>query len=180
MAVVNTDAVLRKVQAYTETPAGKKKVQNFIKQAKVAHIRLSSGQVIHTPEEAAGKFIEVLHNSIDSSGLSSGAISAVSDIEHGAAQSIGENKWVIDVYFKGDLSRPSLDDERYDGIDDIVALFNNGVDHRMHPVHGDWHGKETWSKTVIPGSHFIEQAIRDFMGNYATEYNVIDISVQGL
>ena len=47
----------------------------------------------------------------------------------------------------------------------------------MRPVHGMWHGHETWSRTVIPGAHFVDNAVSSFMGNYASEYNVIDISV---
>ena len=109
-----------------------------------------------------------------------GAIEAISDISHGSAHMIGDNIYLIDVFFVGDMSRPSLDESKYGSINDIVALFNNGVDHTMRPVHGLWHGKETWSRTVTPGTHFIEQAVSDFMGNYASEYNVINISVEGI
>lgn len=112
--------------------------------------------------------------------MSEGAIDAVSNIEHGSAHSVGHNTYIIGVYFVGDMTRPSLDEAKYGGINDIVALFNNGVDHTMRPVHGLWHGKETWSRTVIPGTHFIEQAVTDFMGNYASEYNVTNISVEGI
>ena len=42
---------------------------------------------------------------------------------------------------------------------------------------GIWHGQETWSRTVIPGAHFVDDAVSSFMGNYASEYNVIDISI---
>lgn len=59
----------------------------------------------------------------------------------------------------------------------MAALLNNGVDHEMNRVHGIWHGQETWSRTVIPGAHFVDDAVSSFMGNYASEYNVIDISI---
>lgn len=159
--------------------AGQAKTNEIVQKALLGNIRLQSGGSVHTPEEAASKFIEVLRHSIESSGLSEGAISAVSDIEHGSAHRIGDgNTYIIGVYFVGDLSRPSLDEAKYGGINDIVDLFNYGVDHKMRPVQGLWHGEEIWSRTVIPGTHFIEQAITDFMGNYASEYNVTDISIE--
>lgn len=154
-------------------------VQSQMKTAGARAIRAGVGGkngTVHTPEEAAAKFIEVLRSTIASSGLSAGAMGAVSEIDHTSAVPIGnDGTYSITVYFSGDASRPSLDEARYGGIDDIVLLFNNGVDHTMRPVHGYWHGEEVWSRTTIPGAHFIEQAVSDFMGNYATEYNVISI-----
>lgn len=180
MASINMASILAKSKAYVQSDAGQSKVNNVVNKVMLGNIRLQSGGNTHTPEEVAAKFIEVLRNSIDSAGLSDGAIGAMSNIEHSSAHSIGHNTYIISVYFVGDMTRPSLDEAKYGGIDDIVALFNNGVDHRMRPVHGEWRGHETWSKTVIPGTHFIEQAVTDFMGNYASEYNVTDISIEGI
>ncbi len=180
MASINMDSILAKAKAHMGSSAGQSKVNTVVSKVMLGNIRLQSGGTAHTPEEAASKFIEVLRGSINSAGLSEGAIGAVSNIEHGSAHSIGNNTYIIGVYFVGDMTRPSLDESNYGGINDIVALFNNGVDHTMRPVHGLWHGRETWSRTVIPGTHFIEQAVADFMGNYASEYNVINISVEGI
>lgn len=180
MAYINMESILAKAKAHMKSNVGQSKVDSVVSKIMLGNIRLQSGGTNHTPEEAATKFIEVLRDSISSAGLSEGAIRAVSNIEHSSAHSIGHNTYIIGVYFVGDMSRPSLDEAMYGGINDIVALFNNGVDHTMRPVHGLWHGKETWSKTVIPGTHFIEQAVTDFMGNYAYEYNVINISVEGI
>lgn len=180
MSVINMDSILSKAKTHMNSSTGQTKVNNIVSKVMLGKIRLQSQNITHTPEEAAAKFINVLRNSIGSSGLSEGAIDAISNIEHGSAHKIGENTYIIDVYFAGDMSRPSLDEATYGGINDLVALFNNGVDHTMRPVHGTWHGKEVWSKTVIPGTHFIEQAVTDFMGNYSSEYNVINISIEGI
>ena len=180
MASINMGSILAKAKASMESNTGQSKVNGVVNKAMLGNIRLQSGGNIHTPEEAAAKFIEVLRNSIEGTGLSEGAIEAISNIEHGSAHSIGHNTYIIGVYFVGDMTRPSLDEAKYGGINDIVALFNNGVDHIMRPVHGMWHGEETWSRTVIPGASFIEQAITDFMGNYSSEYNVTNISVEGI
>lgn len=184
MASINMDSILAKAKTYMRSD-GKSKVNIVVSKLMSGSVCPQSGKTVHTPEEAAAKFIEVLRNSIESSGLSAGAIEAVSNIEHSSAHQLGDsNTYIISVYFTGDLSRPSLDTDRYpNGIRDIVNMFNYGAPkdgHRMHPVHGEWHGNETWSRTVIPGAHFIEQAVTDFMGNYASEYNVTNISVEGI
>lgn len=177
MASINMDSILAKAKAHMATD----KRQNEIKQkASNAVLNGSASGNVHSIYEAAGKFISVLQSEIQSSGLSAGAMAAISQIDHGSAAPLGDGKYMIHIYFSGDSSRPSLDTAQYGGIDDIVLLFNNGVDHTMRPVHGMWHGHETWSRTVIPGAKFIESAIQNFMSNYASEYNVIDITANGI
>ena len=177
MSAINMNSILNKARSYINSKSGQARINSTLKEAMIKG-RTPSGKIVHTPEEAASKFIEVLRNSISSAGLSAGAIEAISDISHGSAHKIKDNTYIIDVYFAGDMSRPSLDEARYGSITDIADLFNNGVDHTMKPVYGFWHGKEIWSRTVIPGTHFIEQAVSDFMSNYASEYNVINISTE--
>lgn len=176
MAGINMGSILAKAQACMNTPKKQREVRNTIDQVVLGKMSIQQGMSVHTPEEAAAKFIEVLRNTIASSGLSAGAVNAISGLNHGSAHSIGNNQYIIDVYFDGDMSRPSLVPSKYGGINDLAELFDEGVDHEMRPVHGTWHGHETWSRTVIPGTHFMEQAISDFMGNYASEYNVISIT----
>lgn len=138
-----------------------------------------SGSSAKNPSLAAGKFISVLKDAISSSGLSNLAIEAVSNINHTEPIQIGDStRYIITVYFSGDLGRPSLNPQKYGGIDNIVLLLNEGVGHTMESVYGYWpsQGRNTWSKTTINGAHFIQQAITDFMGNYASEYNVVDIT----
>lgn len=181
MASINMTSILSKAGGYMNSTKGKNKTDTIISKAMLGSVKLTSSGSVHTPEEAASKFIEVLRRTIESCGLSANAIEAISQIEATAPTQIGDtNTFLIRVYFAGDLSRPSLDEATYGGISDIVALFNNGIDHTMRPVHGVWHGQDYWSRTTIPGTHFIEQAISDFQGNYAHEYNVIDISTEGL
>lgn len=177
MASINMDSILSKANTFLGSSSGMKK-RNVCAQ-EILSGKKNSGNFKHTPEEAASKFIEVLKNSIDTSGLSPNAISAISNIDYGDV-TIHGTTGTVKIQFVGDMSRPSLAPNVFDGIDDIVALFNNGVDHKMRGVHGTWHGKETWSRTVIPGTHFIEQAVSTFMGLYAAEYGVISIDVNGL
>lgn len=177
MSSINMSSILAKAQACMNTSKKKAEIRQIVNKVMLGQLTLQSGNGTHTPEEAAEKFIDVLYHEIESSGLSYNAISAISNIQHGTAHQYGDNTYIIPVYFVGDLSRPSLNEARYGSINDIAELFNYGVDHTMRPVHGEWHGKETWSRTVIPGTHFMESAVRDFLGNYGSEYNVVDIQL---
>lgn len=176
---IDMKSVLGKAKDFMESDEGEKRAADVKQKVMSGRVKLSSGQSIHTPEEAADKFIGVLRQAINSSGLSDGAIAAVSNIDHGDAHKVGNDEYDVYVYFTGDMYRPSLDEDRYGGINDIVSLFNDGAKGGapMHTVVGQWHEKTIRSKTVIPGTHFIQQAISDFMGNYASDYNVTSIEV---
>ena len=180
MSTINMQSILAKAQACMNTSEKQKEVGEFVDKAVLGQYTLQmSGAGNHTPEDAAEKFIEVLHKKMSSVGLSAGIINAIYNLNYTPATRIGNtNNYYITVYFADDLSRPSLDETKYGSIKDIAELCNDGVDHTMRGVHGVWHGEETWSRTVIPGTHFMEQAIVDFMGNYASEYNVEKISIE--
>lgn len=135
----------------------------------------------YTPQEAADKFIEVLHSSIESSGLTAEAMNAISDIEASAPVEIAPNVYSIDINFAGDMSRQSLAPEYpkfKDGISNIAKLLNHGVDKQMNPVYGIWPGHgHTMSKTIIKGAHFVESAVNQFMADYGQTYHVVDIKI---
>lgn len=161
------------VNTYLNTSAG---------QSVLGGVTIAGGE--QKAVEAADKLIATLHKTINSSGLSPSAIAAVSDISHSAATRVGGSassatgiQYKITVSFSGYLGRPSLDEARYGSIDDIVALLNNGVGHTMRPVHGTWNGKETWSRTTIPGAHFIESAVSEFISAYGSQYRITSYSI---
>lgn len=168
---------MSKAKACMNSPKKKQEVRKIIDGVISGRIVIENMSGTRTPARAAEKFIEVLKDTINSSGLSAGAASAISELSHGDPVETGEFTYKIKVYFSGDLHRPSLDPGTYGGIDDLAELFDVGVDHHMQPVHGQWHGHETWSRTVILGAHFIEQAVSTFMGSYAAEYHVKNITI---
>lgn len=174
---LNMDSILAKAKAAVE-PGGKAygRFQNTAKGVMLGTIKLKSGSTVHTPEEVATKFMQVLRGSIESSGLSANAQSAISDFECTSPIDMGNGTYLIKVYFDGDLSRPSLYPEKYGGLNDLAEMLNDGM-HAKNHVYGMWHGEYIRSRTVFPGTHFMEQAVSDFMGNYGTEYGVISCTL---
>lgn len=144
-----------------------------------------------SPLLAAAKFIEVLRNEIRSleatSGFADGklgatAVEALSQLDHGTPYKVGKYKYEIPVWFENGLRRDSLCPDEYDGIDNIAALLNSGYD-AGHVVYGIWLHHSPFNIPSLQhrsGAHFIENAIRDYMGNYASDYGVTNIEVDDI
>lgn len=179
-------SILKKAQVAMNTQAKKREVSQLVDRIMLGGFTVSTSQTgsIHTPEEAADKFISVLRQEILSHAgtnaadgdLGATAIEALSELDFTAPKNIGGNKYQIAIYFKNDLGRESLAPSSFpDGIQNIAALLNTGYS-AGHVVRGVWHGEDALSLRQRSGTNFIDNAIRDFMGNYAIDYGVIDIT----
>ena len=174
----NKSHIVEKCNAYFSSPAGLKNIEEIGQKKISGSTRSGSGGTnVCSPDDLADKLVSVLRKAMENSGLSENAMNSIGDISY-SVHKLSDGKYMITVYFTGDLTRPSLQPEKYGHIDDIVLLFNNGVDHAMRPIKGKWHGEEIYNRTVIPGLHFLEQAIIDFKGNYGSECNIVDIHIE--
>lgn len=186
MGSANINSILEKAKKYMNSPEGKKRADKHVSDA------MKSGEggqhlTITGMNMAADKFIEVLKNEIKShegsnyagGELGKTAISALMNLEHSQPVKVGENQYQIEVWFSNDLRRESLAPDEYpEGIDNIAALLNNGYA-AGHTVYGVWMGHWPWSIPSLPmrdGTHFIDNAIRTYMANYAGEYGVISVT----
>ena len=194
-------SIMDKLKKYTESDDFKKRIAAKTDEI-ILHGGGSSGSgsslTITGASGAAGKFIEVLQEEIRSleatSGFAAGklgstAVSALEKLEHGTPVKVGENQYQIEVWFSNDLRRDSLAPDEFDGINNSAALLNNGYkDHGKmmtnNPVYGVWMGHS--GSFNIPalrqrsGAYFIQNAIRNYMENYAAEYGVVDIKVDDI
>lgn len=102
--------------------------------------------------------------------------------------------YCIDIYFGDDLGRRSLYESKYpEGVDNIIALYNNGYDASAH-VYGWWDGHDVsptagpdvtyrsagvdgsvWvpSRKSLVGGKFIQDAVMQFMAKYGAQYGCI-------
>lgn len=184
---INWNSILGKAEVCMKTPKMKKSVQEKIDKYMLGGVSFSAanGKVVKSPAEAAATFINVLQDEILSH---QGAKYAHGDIDPSSINSLLQldcskpyrvgNQYYIDVYFSNDLHRKSLNPDRYDGVENIVALLNSGYSAR-HQTYGYWEsaGEKIASLANRNGTHFIEQAIRNFTENYASEYGITDIKV---
>lgn len=192
------NSIIKKAKKRIEQRDMQKQIENLIDGVflgTLGKMSFSSNNALckHTPYEAATKFIDVLQKEIESLGgisrddfangnLGETAISTLTKLNHGSPVKVGKFKYMIDVNFTEDLHRDSLD-SKYEGIDNIAALLNNGYEARG-TVYGIWighHNNQIISGIQIrDGAKFIESAIRNFMSNYAMDYGVIDIQVNDI
>lgn len=196
MTAIDMNSILAKAKKATSLPAFQKKIDSKVDTMLMRGGAIANGQgaIIYGTSMAAAKFIEVLQNEIQSHAISSGgggfsagglgatAIDALIKLEHGEPIKVGRNRYQIAVWFTDDLSRESLSPDKYQGVDNIAALLNSGYS-AGHQVYGIWkgHGDERRASLVErDGIHFIENAIRNYMANYAKEYGVIDIKVDDI
>ena len=195
MSTINMKSILDKAKACTASAKFQRQIE-----AKTDEIVLTGGGkglagkaiTIGGASMAAAKFIEVLQNEIRdleaSSGFAEGklghtAVSALEKLEHGSPRKIGKNKYQIEVWFSGNLHRDSLVPDEYDGIDNIAALLNKGYTANQ-PVYGVWMGHSgNFNIASLPqrsGAQFIQNAVRNYMANYANEYGVLDIKIDDI
>ena len=179
MRQVGMGSILRKAEKTVKSKAFKQEQQAYVQDVLSGNVTVNVGNgSIHSATETAEKFIEVLRNHINTSGLSSNAAGALQDISYGDPVCNG-SMCTIKVLFDGDTHRDSLYPAGYPGgINHLEELLDQGVGHTMKPVYGEWHGEMIRSRTTIPGAHFIDAAIHDFMMRDGTEYNVVGINVE--
>lgn len=130
-----------------------------------------------SPDTIAYEFMAILYDYIQNSpNLGKNGKSALSKMEYTVIPvRDGVNK--IRVWFTTDPYRPSLVPEVYGGVHDIVLLLNDGVDHNMASVYGKWHGEYTYSKTQILGTHFLENAVNEFLAKRQKDYGIKEIEI---
>ena len=183
---INMSSIMGKVKAFSESPEGKRRIKECLeKYKKEGRTVTEAGSVLFNDEtmlEAAGKFINVLKDAArdallptvrDEESLDS-VMKHFDSLDYSAPVKMPDGSAVIYVYFKDDLHRDSLQPDKWDGVENIIAVLNNGYDkhENMGKVWGVWHGARVHALTERTGLRFIQQAIMDFNGNYGSEYNV--------
>lgn len=192
MPAINIGSIMNKVKAFSVSSRGKKQMDECIKKYAFSGRDVTAGGTKLTTEssmyEAVAKLKEMLIAAAQSAGLPESVMSHINSIESSGIVRLPNGACEIYLYFGGDLHRDSLYSDGYDGVQNIVAVLNNGY-HARDYVYGNWDshshigesvfdGDGTDSSTFIrsrkdrEGLHFIQQAIIDFNGNYGADYNV--------
>lgn len=83
---------------------------------------------------------------------------------------LGDNKYKLGVRINYEF-RPSLVPERYGGVTDMFALFNNGYVANSY-VYGMWHGSSIRSLVSRFPSHFIQDSVDELSDG--DSYKIVD------
>lgn len=200
MAGISLAAINKYLDDYAKSEEGKKRMGKVIADYRKHGVdKTAAGDEvadIETMKKVAEDFISILSMKAESyRGQGDGAM-PYSVVRHFNSLTCKEpvlqsdGSYSIDIVFQDDLSRESLD-RGYDtsgGIENIVALFNNGVKYQYH-VYGWWDGHEpigaeaiyrsgpnaksafVRSKKDRPGLHFIQEAVDEFEAKYKEKYD---------
>lgn len=199
MADINLDSIMSKVEAYARSAKGKLRMQECIdKYAAEGRGKTAGGGKVRTETDmwtAASKLIGVLRSTAQSHDLPASVMQHFDSLDCSKIYKMPDGSSVIYIYFGGNLHRDSLENDAtsYDGIDNIIALFNNGNDNASNYVYGWWNGHSPTGEAIARSLYtddfawvrskkdrgplkFIQQAVNDFNGNYGTDYNVTAIA----
>lgn len=199
---INMGAIMSKVSSYTQSAEGKGRMKEYIGQCR-SHGRFKThgGSTIITEDEmvsASGKMIQLIQEAGRAAGLPESVMNHLYGLEVSPITYQKDGSAVMYIYFSGDLYRESLEDgdggHTGDGINNIVALFNNGA-HASNFVYGWWNGHNptgasldraggdlkpgyAWvrSKKDREALHFIQNAVANFNENWGGLYNATAIA----
>ena len=180
MSFIDINSITKKAKDCINTPSVEKDIHN---NKKIQYL------ISKNINNAAIRFIETLQQEIrthlSSSGFENGALGStavdvLTKLSYSKPIKINENIYEIEVWFTDSLKRQSLEPDRYSGIENIAALLNNGYS-ASHSVYGLWnnHGQYK-SLQQREGTHFINNAIINYMLSYAKSYGVINIKINDI
>ena len=187
--MISDSDIMKKLNAYAKTPTGKKRMGTCLKKAQETGKPLASGEVVPSKKhmsEMASALVEMIRRRFPAS---------IADVGNTltATKPIRKSDGSYEVTLKfdhGSLHRDSLENDLgYDGIDNIVALFNNGY-HAKNYVYGWWNGHRPTGESVYrSGStqgeyawirsekerealQFMQEAVEEFNTVYGSKYDV--------
>lgn len=176
MAQINYDSIIDKVYDYAESSKGQdrmqKKITNYMMH-NVKHTKAGSRVITYRDMIDAGdKLVQHIRDSAHGCDLPPSVLAHFDSLKRGRAIKQPDGSFMMEISFTDDLSRPSLDPEKYGGVRNIVAIFNNGYPadasrtEAISHVSGWWHGKETVALPQRAGLYFMQDAVNDFNLNY--------------
>lgn len=200
---INMSSIMSKAKAFSESPEGKRRMKTCLeKYEKEGRTSTGAGDKLITEKmmlKAASKLIHMMKTTAASYNLPESVMKHFDSLKCSAPVKLNDGATVIYIYFEDDLHRDSLEDgsDYYggkfggytgEGINNIIALFNNGANAKDY-TYGWWNGHHatgdgvlrsgydndfawTRSKKEREALHFIQQAVMDFNTSYGAVYGV--------
>lgn len=182
---LSTGDIMSKLNAYAQSSEGQKRMNDKIRSYRngsdphvAATGKTYGGGSIMTERQmiaAAKELISMIKSAAASAGLPASVMEHVESLDYTYPFGLPDGSMGIQIYITDDPKRPSLYPEKYSGVDNIVAIFNNGYT-AGNSVYGKWHDKKIRSLDKRQGSFFMQKAVDAFMAAYG-DYDVsVDIN----
>lgn len=178
---LNASDLMSILNDYSKTADGKKKIDAKIKSyqngsdPKVsASGKTYGGGIIMTKKQmvnAAKDLLAMLRVAGAKEGLPDSVMEHIESFDYTLPCVTADGSFVIQIYMTDDPKRESLYQKKYDGVDNIVAVINNGYT-ASDVVYGKWHGKKAVSLDKRQGVFFMQKAIDSFNEKYGEKYNI--------
>lgn len=192
---INMGSIMRRVNAYAKSDDGKKKQQECIDDLiKSRKTTTASGQQLlslHMMEQAARELANEIIRTASKYELPDSVMKNIRSLSSTKPYLVSDGQYRVDLFFTDDLSRESLYDDGYDGVVNIIALFNNGYVAKDY-VYGFWDGHEPdgrgkhdpfrsdyangdfvyiRSLDARPELRLMQEAVSDFKAKFGKKYN---------
>ena len=176
MAIANMDSIRKKLEDWERSEKGQKKIQGTIdRYIRTNKSRTDTGGRVITKAEiknAAAKLVALVKSYARGYNLPESVIAHFDSLTVTSTAQTEDGSYAVEINFTDDLSRESLQPDKYGGVDNIIAIFNNGYpadrnrSEAISHVHGWWHNKETQALEYRPGLYFLQDAVNDFNESY--------------
>lgn len=174
-----------KINAWAKSPQGQAKIQGkLMEYAKKGISTTAAGTPLASREaltQAGNRMIDCLVKSGAGVDLPPSVMAHISQAS-ATDPRITPAGYEVCVTFYGDLHRDSLDtrpdSKNAGGLDNIVAMFNNGYEKGIASdyVYGEWHGENIRSRREREETRFIQTACEDFVKIYGKKYNIVSVT----
>lgn len=182
---INMASIMRKVNAFAKSSAGKKKIAGVTGGTGEGFVDLEARR--KEMIEASQEMLAILKKHAASAGLPASVMEHVESFAASAPSVNDDGSGSVAINMTSDPSRPSLCPERYGGVDNIVAIFNNGYEASNY-VYGNWANHEQTGKVSKgrtqegsayvrsrkqrDGLGFMQSAVAEFNASCGAKYNV--------
>jgi len=189
MATINFASINAKVRDYMNSPEGRRRAQEKLDEyINSGKDRTKAGSYVmnkHRMRRIADEFVNAVRTYGTASAISTGTgfsdpssvIELFQTMQISNVEKLDSQTYKVTINFTGDLSRPSLDATKYGGIDNIIALFNNGyAAPGAEYVIGSWHGGTISGNPFRDSGRFMQAAQRQIESKYASRDVIVELN----
>lgn len=182
MASINLGSILAKVDDWKESDKGRKRMKKTLDNYVRNNVgKTQAGSPVLTRKamiDYGNKLIQAIQNTALSCDLPDSVAAHFSSLKRGKTIILPDGSYVMEISFTDDLTRESLEPQRYGGVRNIVAIFNNGYpadagrSEAISNVYGWWHGNYIHALGARQGLHFMQTAVDDFNQTYGSQFGI--------